>query len=691
MRVRMRRPVRLCLTAAAAAVLSLGFAQPAQADTLPTPGSLGVLTANPDCTLTVPAFPRTAHGLATPYILNGAGQVCTEGQALGAFVQATILNPVTGKLSVYDPAVITAGQTPPVIPPVPRLEAGDVVAIWTGFNGNELKLTGPGAGQFVNFAQQSYDNSPAFFAVLRADVRAGLVHVPAVGTASDGQACPTSRDFSLVDQDQSDNVPVTYTYDGGASNGSDEQLLTLVQQSLGCAEWKVPLLDPAVAVGDGAGMSTSGILQEEQASVAQKAPVALVPGNDEFVTNNGQFVPPNGTGQPDLFFQDLYRRQTGQPLTVNGQDTLAYCQKLSSTGAPRLALDAATEAKFPAPAFAMIGTNLANVLAGRFQATWNLLNCPGLTGSASPITPVVDMNTGLVTSATYPGGTTPTPTPTPSMTTAGTPTPTPSMTIAGTPTSTPSMTTTPTVTPTSTPSMTTTTAAGKYTLVQQSHTVSDPTATEGPLTSDNAAPAAPVLGTPVTGGDLVVIWATANDSGGTFPLAVSGTGWMLAAEGGGAFNWTGVWYKTVTAGEAMPVVSDPAGGNGGTASSLAVQASEFSGAGALDRHGSGTVADGTAVAAGGPDAAGDLVVAVATWNGGNVSPALSLALTGGTGTGLGAQVTTDLGSVDFAGGPPFSAFAWAPGTAGAQPDTATATASQFENDAAVVIASFKPA
>ncbi len=591
-------------------------------------------------------------------------------------MQAVILNPFTGKLSVYDPEVITAGQAPPVVPPVPHLQAGDVVAIWTGFNGNQLKLTGDGASQFVNFAQQSYDNSPQFFAALRFDVRAGLVKVPPVGTASDGMACPTTRDFSLVDQDQSDNVPVTYTYDGGASNGSDEQLLNLVQQSLGCAEWKVPLLDPAVAVGDGAGMSTAGLLQEEQASVAQQAPVALVPGNDEFVTDNGQFAGGGGAGQPDIFFQNLYRLQVGQPLTLNDRDTLAYCQNLAAAGAVRLGQDAATEAKSPAPVFAQIGTNLANVLAGRFQATWVLLNCPALTGMPSPVTPVTDPNTGLVTGATYPAaGTTPAPTVTP---TAPAPTPT-------------STATTPAPAPTtSSPS----TSPGGYSLVQASTTISDPTTGEGPLNSDGAAAVQAVLGQPVASGDLVVMWATDNNSNnGPFPLVLSGAtaGWHLAAETGGPFNWAGLWYQVnPVPGEQMPTITDLADAGqanpGAAADYIDVQAAEFHGAGALDQSGSGTAADGTAVKAAGADGTADLVVGVGTWNGSNTGDAPSVTLTGGSGV----LAAAGDGSADVAGGPPFYAFAWATGNAGAS-DTVTGSNSMFENDGDLLVASFRPA
>ncbi len=68
----------------------------------------------------MPARPLSAQGLATPYQLTGtngaspAASGCNMANAanLGAFVQATILDPATGKLSVYEPLVITQGTTP---------------------------------------------------------------------------------------------------------------------------------------------------------------------------------------------------------------------------------------------------------------------------------------------------------------------------------------------------------------------------------------------------------------------------------------------------------------------------------------------------------------------------------------------------------------------------------------------------
>ncbi len=135
----------------------------------------------------------------------------------GAFVEATILSP-SGQLSVYSPLVVTAGTQPAVTPAAPAIAAGSVVEISVGFNGTNLYLTGAGAvggkcvdalGQSV-IGQVSACNAVAFYRAANADIADGNAQVPAAGTAADGQACQTTRDFALIDQDQSDNVVSQY-------------------------------------------------------------------------------------------------------------------------------------------------------------------------------------------------------------------------------------------------------------------------------------------------------------------------------------------------------------------------------------------------------------------------------------------------------------------------------------------------
>src|SRR3984893_17435875 len=159
-----------------------------------------VAAANVSCDIIVPADPLTAAGLATPYQLTGpagmtpAASGCTTANSanLGAFVQATILDPATGKLAVYEPLVITQGTTPAIAPVVPTLPAGAVVTIDFGFNGTNLTQVGatPAALQQGNcdnglngsiYGQVSFCHGAAFFQAAAAAVAAGKLVVPSAG------------------------------------------------------------------------------------------------------------------------------------------------------------------------------------------------------------------------------------------------------------------------------------------------------------------------------------------------------------------------------------------------------------------------------------------------------------------------------------------------------------------------------
>src|SRR3989440_6651329 len=217
---------------------------------------------NADCTLIVPPDPLTAQGLARPYQLvatdPGKGPCHEASAAQAAFVQAAVIDPARGNIAVYNPLVVDQGTQPARAPVVPKLPQGAEVGIWFGYNGNNLTLQGSGGslvtGHCVNgiagsiFGQFSYCNAPAFFRAANQAIQAGRLVPPPLGKAKDGLPCPTTRDFSIVDQDQSDNVTTSYlitasgkvaqdtqanaaTLQGQgqvAKNGSDERLLTVV-------------------------------------------------------------------------------------------------------------------------------------------------------------------------------------------------------------------------------------------------------------------------------------------------------------------------------------------------------------------------------------------------------------------------------------------------------------------------------
>src|SRR6202008_4746228 len=103
-------------------------------------------------------------------------------------------------------------------------------------------------------------NSVAFFKDANAQIANGTLKIPASGTASDGQACQTTRDFALIDQDQSDNVVSEYLLNANGqtaqanaanktnlsgatllANGSDDALLSdFVLPANGCTPFTAP-------------------------------------------------------------------------------------------------------------------------------------------------------------------------------------------------------------------------------------------------------------------------------------------------------------------------------------------------------------------------------------------------------------------------------------------------------------------
>jgi hypothetical protein len=395
-------------------------------------------TTNVNCNIVVPANPLSAQGLATPYQLTGTGGMsaaasgCTMTNAanLGAFVQATILNPATGALSVYDPLVVTQGLTPAVAPSVPTLPRNAVVTIDFGFNGTDLTQVGATAnalkqGNCVNglngsvFGQVSFCNGTNFFNEAHQLEAEGKLKVPSEGTSNKiiasggnlgtGQDCPVTHNFDMVDQDPSDNVTTAYllnpatgqTAQDTASNagniagstlllnGSDNTLLDLFMDPvLGCTPFQAPDL------ANNNMPTSSQALDELLANKNQPALAGLVPENDEMVLSSA--------GQVDVAKTDLYRSEVGQP-PVNGQNNATsspamYCQNMINVQTPFLAANQTLLATGQSPVTAT-GDNLFTFLANRLSMSFTNLACQDF-GLTDPVTVTLN-GAGVGVAATF--------------------------------------------------------------------------------------------------------------------------------------------------------------------------------------------------------------------------------------------------------------------------------------------------
>ena len=367
-----------------------------------------------NCTVSVPAHPLTAKGLATPWEL-GDGCTWENGHSEGVFIDATILSP-NGRLQVYNPLVITQGTQPEVAPAPPAIARGSQVILSVGYNGNALALVGPGARQancIDAFGNSLIDQTPqcnaaTFYRMANAEIARGILKIPAIGTSKDGKACPTTRNFALIDQDQSDNAVAHYLFnpdtgqtsqataanqaslpqDTVETNGSDNGLLdSFIDPALGCTPFT------ARNATNPAGASASQALNELSARQHQKGAVALLPVNDPQLLVNGQF---------SLGKTNLYRTETDMALLPAGtnltRNAARYCQNMINVATPRLQLDAPMETGTNSPVPDQ-GDNLATFLAARLSGSFDNLSCKDY-DLTDPVTLTLDAD-GVATAASF--------------------------------------------------------------------------------------------------------------------------------------------------------------------------------------------------------------------------------------------------------------------------------------------------
>ena len=263
-------------------------------------------------------------------------------------------------------------------PTPPTIARGSQVILSVGYNGNALALVGRGARQgncldalgnsLVNQTPQC--NAANFYRMANFEIARGLLKIPKAGIGKDGQACQTTRDFALIDQDQSDNAVASYLFnpntgqtaqataanqanlakDTAETNGSDNGLLDkFVDPALGCAPFTAP--NPT----NPAGASASQALNELSARQNHKGMVALLPVNNPLWSAGSSASPrPTPTGS----------RPTSRcsPFSTNtARNAAQYCQDMINIAAPRLKLDVPMETGTASPV-PRLGKNLAHFL-----------------------------------------------------------------------------------------------------------------------------------------------------------------------------------------------------------------------------------------------------------------------------------------------------------------------------------------
>jgi len=239
------------------------------------------------------------------------------------------------------------------------------------------------------------------------EISRGTLKISQLGAAEDGEACQTTRDFALIDQDQSDNVYSDYLLEGDGqtaqatpaneaalgnatlvSNGSDNALLgDFVDPANGCQ----PLTEKDSTSLKGT--QGSQALDELSARVNQKNPVAVVPTNDEMTLVGGSY---------SIAKTNMYRSLVDQPLLASNTNpyevAAAYCMNMVNIAPARDQLDMAKDTPFNTPV-PTVGNSLATFIGNRLSMSFANLGC-GSFGLTDPTNVTADGN-GVATAVSY--------------------------------------------------------------------------------------------------------------------------------------------------------------------------------------------------------------------------------------------------------------------------------------------------
>ena len=288
-------------------------------------------------------------------------------------------------LQIYTPLIINEGTQPLFPPVVPNITTTDIVGIWFGSNADTIVLDNPDP-MCVNglpddpFGQVAACNAIAFFKSAYKLYSSGHLNIPNPGVNAFGKKCYTTRNFQIIDMDQSDNVLSQYIISNNQvgqfsdalmgslacnntkviNNGSDNRLLNrFILPALGCQSFTAP------DISNNNTLRPAQALNELQADIYDMANTALVPLGDPMCLSNGV---------ENVNKTNLFRSIVGQPPVSNLVDasTMKYCEKIIKIGIPSLLLDQMYTLTAPSP---NENENLFEFLMNRMKNTLAELNC----------------------------------------------------------------------------------------------------------------------------------------------------------------------------------------------------------------------------------------------------------------------------------------------------------------------------
>jgi hypothetical protein len=374
-----------------------------------------------DCILEVPNDPLN-NGLFQPWFVSTnpiskypCSQILDGSEV---FVEATIFDIDNNNLYVYNPLVVDNNTLPAVQPYLAPLPLNNIVVIHFGTNGRSIKLI-PSRnntkslilGNCINglsngtlFGHFAYCNAENFFKQINNNINLGLLIIPTLGKTFQGDICPTIRSFSVVDQDQSDNVITEYIITTDLrvaqnfqininklnimkiiTNNNDNSLLTkFILPSIGCAPFMV------------SNLFDKNLLQSSLALNEIQANLYINESNNALIVSTNPMV--IDFNLKSLEKINLYRIGVNQPIIniLDINDGQIYCQKITNISYTFFKVHQYELSKFHS--HLSIANNLLNSLLFRLIITLSYLNCETLTGNILDLNITTDPNTGIIIS-----------------------------------------------------------------------------------------------------------------------------------------------------------------------------------------------------------------------------------------------------------------------------------------------------
>lgn len=356
-----------------------------------------------NCGIYLPNQFLTPIGLSTPFILKtiSSNIPCSAiNSKTTVFVEATIFDKSTGKLTIYNPLVVNNLSQVAIYPDIPTFASDSVVGLW--FSSTVLSFS------FINVYPGCIDgtlrNKFGYFAYCNADVffeeiRNNINKIIQGGVPILSLNCPTIRSFSFINQYQNYKTLTSYILtnklqiaQNTVNNRKNLNIMSIIEEYPDGNKLLVNYIHKLLSC------ETYQVYDNIETNVL-KYSLALneiqtyISRND--VTTRAYLSESNPMILFDYEKFNLYKLGINQPMNIS-HNMKDYCISLYKETHQFLSINYDKMIITPSPDNYK-GPNLLIFMVIRFMSTWIELNCFKYTNMTSPIIITYDEKSNIMT------------------------------------------------------------------------------------------------------------------------------------------------------------------------------------------------------------------------------------------------------------------------------------------------------